>query len=145
LTGSTQSVSTVHIVRQTLPLQAKLPQEVVAPGMQAPAPSQLPAAVMPLPGDVQEAVRQDMLAPTFTHPLAPHEPVLVRHPFGVVAHMASGPEVTSVQTPFMAPPRLQAWQAILQAVLQQTPSTQWFDVQSGSATQAKPSVSLSPQ
>jgi hypothetical protein len=139
-----QSVSTVHDARQMLPLQAKFPQPVVVPGVHAPRPLHIPTVVCPLPGDVQVAVPQDMPEPTLAHPPTPHEPVLVRHPFGVVAHRASGPDVTSAHMPRLLG-RLQAWQAPAQALLQHTPSTQLLEVQSLPMAHAAPLSSFSPQ
>ena len=70
-------MSTVHVVRHVVPLQAKLPHELVVPRLHAPMPLQVAVDVMPLPGEVQEAAPHDMPAPTLAHPALPQDPVLV--------------------------------------------------------------------
>lgn len=80
----------------------------------------------------QVAAVQVVVAPTFAQAPCPavvpavHEPVLVRQTFvalGVVGQRASAPLVTAMQVPRL-PVTLQAWQAPLHALVQQTPSTQ---------------------
>src|SRR4029079_9150189 len=123
-----------HDVKQTEPLQAKSPHEVVVPTVQLPVPLQLPlVGMVHVPGpaaQLQEAAPQETLDPTTTQdPLAVQRPVLVMHGLAlvVVGHIGSVvPTTTFPQVPIALPPvaRLQAWQARSQVLLQHTPSTQ---------------------
>jgi hypothetical protein len=59
-----QSVSTVHIVRQAVPLQVNVPQGLVVPAAQTPAPLHVPAVVIMKVGavPVQEGAAQETAA-----------------------------------------------------------------------------------
>ena len=114
----------LQLMPQAAPLHRKPGQVRVPPAVQLPAPLQLEAAVSVKP--VQLALPQLVPLGNSLHaplPLQPPErPQLLE---ACAGHSPPGsmPSGIGVQVP-AEPPRLQAWQIWLQAVAQQTPSTQ---------------------
>jgi hypothetical protein len=142
----TQWASIVQVPLHMVPLHAKFPQAVVAPGGHIPVPLHVEIAIAPAPGEAQEAAPHVTLAPTFWHPPAVHAPVSFKQgsAFVVMLHSTSVPVVTPVQVPSL-PVTLHAWQAPTHPLLQQRPSTQLPDVQSVPTEHKAPLASLSPQ
>jgi hypothetical protein len=141
LLADTQSVSALHVARHVVMFAHSRPpgQDAELPELQLPVPLQVPPIVRlpllhcgPLPHDVPEA--------TCWHiPPAAQSPVLPQLPLG--EHWPEGagkPAVMAAQVPVVPPVSafVHAMQVPVQAVLQQTPSTQLPLVQSSPSSAA---------
>jgi hypothetical protein len=135
----------VHTVKQVLPLQTYGLQGRESGVTQAPAPSQVEACVSTL--DVQlSALHTDPAAYFWQAPLPSHLPLVPQEATPMSVHMRRGsllPPGVMVQVPG-AEARAQLRQAPVQALLQQTPSTQKPERHSPAPPQVWPG-SLGPQ
>jgi len=139
-----QSALVAHVALQALAPQANGKQEVEPGVTQVPAPSQVDPGVKVVPLAGQEAAAQAVpcwyfsQAPAWHLPSVPHPCV----PWSTQVPAGSGPEATAVQRP-IEPAMAHDWQVPVQAVVQQTPCSQFPDMHSGSAEQKAP-IGLRP-
>jgi hypothetical protein len=139
-----QSALVAQVALQALVPQANGKQEVDAGVTQVPVPSQVEPAVKVVPLAGQAAAAQAVPCWNFSHPPAWHLPSVPQPvaPWSTQVPAGSGPEATAVQRP-IDPAMAHDWQVPVQAVVQQTPCSQFPDPHSGSAEQKAP-IGLRP-
>lgn len=133
-----QSALVVQVFTQAPAVQRPGAQLVVAEGTQVPPPLHMPAGVR-VEAVGQLAAIHCVPAPQREQLPFEHSPVVPQVVAAVTAHLPCGstPPLILVQLP-VVPARLQAWQALLQELLQQTPWAQNPLAHSVAAEQAPP-------
>jgi hypothetical protein len=140
-----QAASLVQLVPQVSPEHWYAPHDVVTPALHVPAPSQVEAAC--IVALEQLGAWQTLPAAYLRQPPAPSQkPSVPQVEAGEAEQSLRGlvPGSANAHVPrlFVA---AQVWQVPVQAVSQQTPSTQWPLVQSPAPAQAVPFVSCGMQ
>lgn len=136
--GAVQSPLVAQVLIQAPPVQRPGAQVVVGEGTQVPPPLHIPAGVR-VDAVGQLAGIHCVPAPQREQLPFEHRPVVPQVAAAWTAHLPCGstPPATLVQLP-VVPERLQAWQALLQELLQQTPWAQNPLAHSVAAEQAPP-------